>query len=95
MKRSMVFLFVVSSVCTILHARIWPQLALGGGYECIVIITNKSTRFFQPVSLSLMQGNGEPWSGEWTVNGEDGTNSDSYDIPPLGTMKLRLAGDSF
>ena len=94
MRRSILFLFVVASFSTLLHTRVWPQLVLGGGYECVLIMTNESTVFASIVSLGLMQGNGEPWSGEWTANGQDGNDIDSYPIPPRGTMKIRLAGDS-
>ena len=61
---------------------IWPQLALGGGFECVVIMTNGSTDLSSIVDLGLKQGNDEAWSGEWTANGEDGNDIDSLSDSP-------------
>lgn len=71
----------------------WPQLALGGGYECTLLISNRSS---SPWSgrISLKQGAGRPWSAAWHLNGKPGAADgvSGLPVPPGGTVKLKLAG---
>lgn len=73
----------------------WPQLALGGGYECTMLISNKSDAAWSG-RVSLKEGNNEKWSGPWRFNGQEGTGTGGFNISmaPKGTIKVRLSGDS-
>ena len=76
------------------EARTWPQLALGGGYQAIILISNtKSTdwngQFFPK------QGHEQAWTGTWRVNGHDYTGQAYFNIavPAYTTVKVVLTGD--
>jgi len=73
----------------------FAQLALGGGYEAVLLITNK-TNFAWSGSIWVSRGFSQGWDAPWAVNGEDLTGRDgtTVTIPPKGLVKLRLTGDS-
>ncbi|MBI4454273.1 MAG: hypothetical protein HY644_00055 [Acidobacteria bacterium] len=73
----------------------YSQLALGGGYECVVIVSNETT-FPWRGTATLRRGNEEPWSTAWAVNGKEATGSTTFDITlnPTATAKFVLTGDS-
>ncbi len=72
----------------------WPQLALGGGYHCTILLSNKRDSAWTG-HFNLAQGNNETWSGSWSLDGNDrtGTSAFSVSISPRSTIKLRLSGD--
>ncbi len=73
----------------------WPQLALGGGYQCTILLSNKRDSTWTG-HLNLAQGNNGTWIGSWSLDGKDrtGTSALSISISPRSTVKLRLSGDS-
>ncbi len=73
----------------------WPQLALGGGYECTVLLSNKRDVDWSG-HFNLVQGCNETWHGFWSLNGIERTGSSSFSvsISPRSTVRLRLSGDS-
>src|SRR5262245_30915947 len=81
--------FVVSVAATT-----FPQLALGGEYQCILMVTNKTSAQWQGTGL-LRQGNNQAWSTPWAVNGADQSGSSTFDISLAagGTSKFILTGD--
>jgi hypothetical protein len=72
----------------------YPQLALGGGYQCVVLVSNK-TPFEWAGKFYLYQGQKARWSGTWAVNGKSYTGSDGFNIivPGYGTSKIIITGD--
>lgn len=50
-------------------AIVYPQVALGGGYQTILIVNNMSNEALQEVRLYLYQGALQPWIGSWSING--------------------------
>ncbi len=72
----------------------WPQLALGGGYECTMLISNKSDAAWSG-RVFLKEGNNEQWSGPWRFNGQEGTGTGGFNVSlaPKGTIRLKLSGD--
>jgi predicted choloylglycine hydrolase len=73
----------------------WPQLALGGGYECTILLSNKRASDWSG-HFNLVSGNHESWAGSWSLDGSDRTGLSTFavSIPPQSTVKLRLSGDS-
>jgi predicted choloylglycine hydrolase len=73
----------------------WPQLALGGGYECTILLSNKRNSDWVG-HFNLVQGNNGTWTGSWGLNEVDRTGSSTFTISlsPGSTVKLRLSGDS-
>ena len=73
----------------------WAQLALGGGYECALLLSNKRDTEWSG-QLHLRQGSDEAWSGSWSLDGQDRTGSDgiAVTIGPRSTVKILLSGDS-
>jgi hypothetical protein len=86
-----VFLFVFPIAS---HATIFAQLALGGGYEAVILISNKTNRAWSG-TVWVMQGNNQTWEGQWAVNGQNftGKNGAPVALPPKGMAKFRLTGD--
>jgi hypothetical protein len=72
----------------------FPQLALGGGYEAVVIVTNVSdhtwTGAFRPY-----RGANVPWQGYWAVDGVDQTSRIYAPISLYAkqTKKFRFTGN--
>ena len=83
-------LFLVPAVAAVA----FPQLALGGGYEVILLVSNNGTATWEG-KASLRQGNEQPWAGNWAVNGVASGGSD-FDILLTGgsTKKFVLTGDA-
>jgi hypothetical protein len=76
------------------EARTWPQLALGGGYQAVILISNKKStewtgQFFPK------QGHENAWAGAWRVNGQNYTGQASVNIvvPGYTTTRVVLTGD--
>jgi hypothetical protein len=73
----------------------FAQLALGGGYEATLFMTNKSA-FKWDGEIRIYQGNTQKWAYPWSVNGKDwsGNAGFSTSIDPKATKKYILRGDS-
>lgn len=70
---------------------VYPQLALGGGYEAIVFLSNAATSAWQG-AIRLCRGSEEPWETPWALNGVDQTGSTEFDVElsPDATGKFVL-----
>lgn len=78
------------------HASItFAQLALGGGYEAVLLISNKTNHAWSG-TVWVRRGYEQTWEGRWAMNGLDCTGRDGAPvaIPPKGMAKLRLTGDN-
>lgn len=73
----------------------FAQLALGGGYEAVLLISNKTNHGWSG-TIWVSRGFDQRWEGRWAINGEDrtGTDGTTVTIPRRGLVKLRLTGDS-
>lgn len=78
----------------LLSATTFAQLALGGGYEAVLIITNK-TAFQWSGTIWVSRGYNQLWEGRWAINGQDftGKSGATLTLVPHGSMKLRFTGD--
>jgi D-alanyl-D-alanine carboxypeptidase len=72
----------------------FPQLALGGGYEAVILISNTADHAWTG-SFRPYQGFNSPWRGHWAVNGQDLTNQTflAITIPSGQSIKYRFTGD--
>lgn len=72
----------------------WAQLALGGGYQCVLLVSNKTASDWTG-NFYVFQGYQQTWAGRWWVNGLEYTGSDYFvvNIPSHGTTKLVLTGE--
>jgi len=92
-KRALVLFFVFAWVVSPAVAQWFPHVALGGGYELILIVTNKLD---EPLAGSIVpsQGNFSSWTGDFKVDGIPvSSTSFSFDLPPRGTSRFVLTGD--
>lgn len=73
---------------------LYPQVALGEGFEGILFISNKNGSTWEGTILPR-EGNAENWSRPWSVNGDDRSGASSFDlsIGPDSTQKFLLTGD--
>ncbi len=62
-----------------IQAFTYPQLALGGGFQVVVIISNNTGQQWQGTAR-LREGNNQNWSTQWAVNGADSTATNGFDI---------------
>jgi len=76
-------------------AATWAQFVLGGGYESVLMASNK-TAFPWSGYVKLLQGYNSGWTGRWYINGVEYSGSTGYvvAIPPYGTVKLLFTGDT-
>jgi hypothetical protein len=70
----------------------YAQLALGGGYSCVVMASNASEAKWEG-TVQLRQATFSPWSGAWAVNGEPVSGDYGLVLEPHATSKLVLTGD--
>jgi len=92
MRRTALIVVLAIIACPFLHAQ-YAQLALGGGYECVVILTNKLPTEFSG-GVDLRKGNGESWGTPFRVNGELSSSANVHvTIPAFGSVKLLLQGE--
>ncbi len=72
----------------------FPQLALGGGFEVVLLISNRGRQNWTGTAL-LREGNDEPWSAPWTLEGESEAAESAFEIALTGdeTQRFLLKGD--
>lgn len=94
MKRLLLAFFSLLVFPIASHAAIYAQLALGGGYEAVLMISNKTNAAWTG-TVWVMQGYNETWQGQWAVNGQNFTGRSGVPVtlPAKGMVKLRLTGD--
>jgi hypothetical protein len=75
------------------HAITFAQLALGGGYEAVILVTNKTNMDWQG-KIWISQGYNQQWQGPLFVNGQDFTGFDGATLlmDPHETIKIRITG---
>ena len=87
--------FPIASHSQTMQMTRFSQLALGGGYEAVLLISNKTNSAWNG-TVWLSRGFNESWQGQWAVNGKNftGTSSIPVTLPAKGMVKLRITGDS-
>lgn len=92
MKKSCIFLALLCSLTLSGLGITYAQLALGGGYQCVLLLTNK-TEVAWNGSVRLRSGNGEKWTRRWFLGSEDmsGLSEFSVAVPARGTAKFVLS----
>lgn len=75
MRKSLLFMSFVLMVFFFLwvqmsYAITYAQFALGGGYECLIFISNKTGSDWKG-TIYVSQRFNEMWEGRLAVNGED------------------------
>jgi hypothetical protein len=75
-------------------ARTWSQLAIGGGYQAVILISNKTGSDWTG-QVFPKQGFEKPWAGKWQVNGQVFTGQAFFNVSlhAYGTAKFVLTGD--
>ena len=92
MKRAALVLVLTMLACPFLQAQ-YAQLALGGGYECVIILTNKLATEFAG-GVDLRKGDGLLWDTSFRVNGQlSSQTSVAVTLPAFGSIKLLLQGE--
>jgi hypothetical protein len=76
------------------EATTWPQLALGGGYQAVILISNKRSTDWNG-QFFPKQGHEQAWTGTFRVNGQNYTGQPYFyvTVPAYTTIKLVLTGD--
>lgn len=96
-KYSGFFFVVFASILfpSLSAAATWPQLALGGGYQATLMVSNM-TNFEWKGAFSPRMGLDQRWSGSWAANGQNFTGQEGFtlSLPPHATIKIVLTGDS-
>ena len=89
------FMLVLIGWCGTAAGATFSQLALGGGYQCVLMISNKTATAWQGTA-SLKQGNNQAWVTPWSLNGDNRTGTGSFDVVLAagGTAKYLLTGDA-
>ncbi len=68
-SRCLLGFWILSVLCAPVAAVTYPQLALGDGYEAVIIVSNQTDQEWQG-SGQLLQRAGQPWVTAW-VGGSD------------------------
>jgi len=94
-KISVLFLVFVGAFVSLSHAYTFPQLAIGGGYETVLIVSSKTNLNWEG-RLRVRQGNNQRWVGTWSINGSDFTGVDSatFTLESWGSRKFIFRGDA-
>jgi hypothetical protein len=93
-KRVFLFVPIFVSMASLAFGTTFPQIALGGGYECLILVSNTSATEWGG-KFSVRKGNDEFWGSPLQVDGTDISNLPDFrvNLPPRGTKKLALTGD--
>ena len=72
----------------------FPQLALGGGFEVVLLISNKANQSWTGTA-SLKEGNDESWSAPWTLDdgSEVAESTFGISLDVHETQRFLLKGD--
>lgn len=72
----------------------FSQLALGGGYESVVFLSNRSNQPWEG-TVRLLEGNRQTWSHSWSLDGTSRSGTGSFDVtlPARATRKYVVGGD--
>lgn len=72
----------------------FSQLALGGGFELVLLVSNRSTSSWQGVA-ELREGNDLSWSTPWTLDEapQEGSSQFGIQLEPHASRKFVLGGD--
>jgi hypothetical protein len=94
MKNFFLALFLLS-IPTSTHAATWAQFALGGEFQAVLMVSNKTAIQWNGV-IKLYQGFNAKWAGTWAANGQDftGQQGAALLLPPHGTFKVMITGDA-
>jgi hypothetical protein len=60
-------------------ARTWSQLAIGGGYQAVILISNKTGSDWTG-QVFPKQGFEKPWAGTWRVNDQNYTGQTFFNV---------------
>jgi hypothetical protein len=77
------------------NAITYANFALGGGYESVLIVSNK-TEFPWAGTVWLNRGLGSTWAYQWAMNGQSltGFSGMHFTLNPHQTYKMRFTGDA-
>ena len=72
----------------------FPKLALGGGFEVVLLVSNRANQNWTGNAL-LKKGNDESWSTPWTLDGKSEAAESAFEISLTAheTQKFLLKGD--
>lgn len=92
MSRVLVLCLTFVAVTTALPAITYSQLALGGGYRCILLVSNRGNVPWEG-TVNIRKANDEIWNTQWSLDGIDQTGNSGFSIslPPHGTVKYILS----
>lgn len=92
MSRVLVVCLILLAAVTSLPAITYSQLALGGGYRCIVLVSNRSNVSWEG-GVQIRKGNNETWNTQWSLDGIDQTGNSGFSIelPAHATAKYILS----
>jgi hypothetical protein len=94
MRKLWILPLLILSFTAVAAADTWPQLAIGGGYQGLILVSNNTgsdwTGQFFP-----KQGHEKIWAGTWRVNGQDYTGQPYFNVSlhAHATAKFVLTGD--
>ena len=73
----------------------YAQFAIGGGYESLIYVTNK-TGFPWAGTVWIHRGMNQPWQTAWNVNGQrlTGFTSFNFNLNAHESAKFRITGDA-
>lgn len=77
------------------HAITYAQFAIGGGYESVILVSNK-TGFPWNGRIYVMRDYNQRWQGQWAINGQNfsGMDAANFSLNPHASGKYRITGDS-
>jgi hypothetical protein len=94
MRKLLLIPVLLLSFGVLAEARTWPQLVLGGGYQAVLLISNKTSTEWNG-QFFPKQGHEQVWAGTLRVNGQNYTGQGYFyvTVPAYTTIKLVLTGD--
>ena len=94
MRKLLLIPVLILSFEILAEATTWPQLVLGGGYQAVILVSNKRSTDFNG-QFYAKQGHEQAWAGTLRVNGQNYTGQGYFyvTVPAYTTIKLVLTGD--
>lgn len=92
MSRLLIISLSLLGAVTSLPAITYSQLALGGGYRCILLVSNRGDVPWEGM-VRIRKGDNEIWNTQWSLDGIDQTGNSGFPISlsPRATRKYILS----
>jgi hypothetical protein len=93
-RQKLILVLVAIGICASAHAKTYPQLALGGGYEIVLLVSNTKSDEWRG-KIALFTGLEQAWPTPWSANDMPMAQPElPFQVAGNSSLKIVLRGDA-